>query len=88
MPSESHSIEVPTWFAPVLSDTAQSVAGDARGCRGFDVWAAGDIKWTDTEGFSQTRTFAAPFPIRMTGKILRIWTTSTTVDVSQIAGLR
>lgn len=88
MPTNNHSLEVPTWFAPVLSDTAQSVAGDGRGCRGFDIWGAGDIKWTDTENFAQTRTFASPFPVRITGSVLRIWSTGTTVDVSNIAGLR
>lgn len=88
MPSNTHSIEVPTWFTPVLSDTAQSVAGDGRGCRGFDIWAAGDVKWTDIENYTQTRTMASPFPIRVTGKILRIWATGTTVGVADIAGLR
>lgn len=88
MPSINHSIEVPTWFTPVLSDTASSVAGDSRGCRGFEVWNAGDVKWSDVEGYAQTRTFAAPFPIRITGNILRIWSTGTTVNVTDIAGLR
>lgn len=75
MPATNKSLEAPTWRAITPSDTVN----EPRTLRGFDVWAAGDVKWRCTNGYEQTHTFAAPFPVRVTGQIERIYSTLTTV---------
>ena len=78
-------LESPTWVAIEKSDTVNPKPS----LRGFDVWAAGTVKWTDIENFTQAHTFAAPFPIRILGQVARVWDTGTSLDPStfEIVGI-
>lgn len=82
----NQNLQAPTWTLIAPNDTVDQVPT----LRGFEVWSAGDVKWSDITGFDQTHTFAAPFPVRIVGQVKRIWSTGTTVTspTVNIVGLR
>lgn len=82
MSGHNKDLQVPSLSPFVLSDTANLNPT----LRGLDVWAAGNVKITDIEGNSTTRTFAAPFPVRWALQIRRVWATGTTVNSDNTAG--
>lgn len=79
------NLEAPTFRAVVQSDSTII----SPSLRGIDLWAEGTFKLQDVLGnVYGPYTATAPFPVRITGQINKVFNTDTTIADADMVGLQ